>query len=178
MATARFGLRPAPGGLALAQDLLNTGAQPHRFSDLLATMRDARRWCMRAARTWSRDRGIQVHEPVLVDGDLAGLRDLRDIVEGLVTHRAAEVSVGDLGAVTLSRSGYGELCWRPTGDGWRWWAAAVCAEVLASREKETWPRLKQCGTSGCRVAFYDRTWDSSVLLHAWTCGCEGTGASR
>jgi hypothetical protein len=36
MANARFGLRPAPGGLALVQDFLNTGARAQRCPDLLA----------------------------------------------------------------------------------------------------------------------------------------------
>jgi predicted RNA-binding Zn ribbon-like protein len=170
MATARFGLRQAPGGLAAVQDLLNTGAQPSRFGDLLATMQGARKWSMRAALAWSRDRRVQVHEPVLVGDDLEGLRDLRGIVEGWVTHRTAADSARELGAVTLSLSRSGELGWVPAGDGWRWWAATVCAEILASREKGTWSRLKQCATPTCRVVFYDRAWDNGGLLHASACG--------
>jgi len=169
MATARFGLRPAPSGLALVQDFLNTGAQPHRFPDLLATMPGARRWSARAARVWLRERQVQVQAPVLGRDGLAGLRDLRGIVKGL-TQGAAAVSVGDLGTVTLSLSRSGELYWLPTGDGWRWWSAAVCAEILASQEKGTWSRLKQCASATCRVAFYDRSWDNSGVVHVSTCG--------
>jgi hypothetical protein len=169
MATARFRLRPAPGGLALVQDFLNTGAQPQRFPDLLATAPGARRWSTRAARAWSRERQVQDKAPVLTGDSLAELRDLRGSVEGVVTHGAAPVSVIDFGGITLSMSRLGELCWLPIGDGWRWWSAAVCAEILASREKGTWSRLKQCATPTCRVAFYDRSWNNSGLVHALTC---------
>jgi predicted RNA-binding Zn ribbon-like protein len=169
MATARFGLRPAPCGLALVEDFLNTGAQPDRFPDLLTGVPGARRWSTRAARAWLRERGIQAHAPALAGEDLSGLSDLRGAIEGLVTHRGAAVAVGDLGSVALSLSRSGELCWLPTGDGCRWWSAALCAEVLASREKGTWSRLKQCATSTCRVVFYDRTWNNRVQVHAPTC---------
>lgn len=169
MATARFKLRPAPGGLALVQDFLNIGAQPQRFPDLLATSPGARRWSVRAAQAWSRERQVQAQVPVLSGDSLAELRHLRGIVEELVTHGAAPVSIGDFGDIRLSLSRLGELCWLPTGDRWRWWSAAVGAEILASRENGTWSRLKQCATPTCRVAFYDRSWDNSGLLHAATC---------
>lgn len=178
-ATARFKLRPAPGGLALVQDFLNTGAQSQRFPDLLATAPGARRWSTGAARAWLRERQIGGQAPVLTGDGLAELGDLRGTVEGLVTHGAAFASVGDFGQITVSLSRLGEVCWLPTGDGWRWWSAAVGAEILASREKGTWSRLKQCATATCRVAFYDRSWNNSALLHAATCGAradELTGA--
>lgn len=76
-ATGRFGLRPAPGGLALVQDFLNTGAQPDRFPDLFTGVPGARRWSMRAAGAWLRERGIQVEVPVPAGDDLSGLCDLR-----------------------------------------------------------------------------------------------------
>jgi CGNR zinc finger len=172
MATARFRLRPAPGGLALVQDFLNTRAQPHRFRDLLATASGARRWSLRAARAWSAQRRVHVQAPVLASDGLAELRDLRDAVEGLVTHGAAGASMGDVGEIRLSLSRGGELCWLPAGDGWRWWSAAVCAEILASREAGMWWRLKQCASATCRVVFYDRSWDNSGVVHASTCGAQ------
>jgi hypothetical protein len=168
--TARFKLRAAPGGLALVQDFLNTGAQPQRFPDLLATASGARRWSTRAARAWLQERNVQVPEPVLTGDSAAALRDLRGIVEGLMARGTAPASDSDFGEITVSLSRLGELCWLPMGDGWRWWSAAVGAEILASREKETWSRLKQCATPTCRVAFYDRSWNNSGLLHAATCG--------
>jgi predicted RNA-binding Zn ribbon-like protein len=169
IATARFRLRPAPSGLALVQDFLNTEAQPQCFPDLLATAPGARRWSARAARAWSRERQVEDQAPVLTGDGLAELRHLRGSVEELVTHGAAPVSVGDFGEITLSLSRIGELCWTPIGNGWRWWSAAVGAEILASREKGTWSRLKQCATPTCRVAFYDRSWNNSGLLHASAC---------
>jgi predicted RNA-binding Zn ribbon-like protein len=172
MGTARFKLRAAPGGLALVQDFLNTGAQPQRFPDLLATASGARRWSTRAARAWLRERNVQVPAPVLTGHSVAALRDLRGIVEGLVARGTAPASGGDFGEITVSLSRLGELCWVPIGDGWRWWSAAVGAEILASREKETWSRLKQCATPTCRVAFYDRSWNNSGLLHTATCGTQ------
>ena len=179
MGTARLCLRPAPGGLALVQDFLNTGSQQHGLPDLLATAPGARRWSLRAAQAWSAQRRIQVQAPVLARDGLAELRDLRAAVEGLVTCGAAGASMGDVGEIRLTLSRGGELCWLPAGDGWRWWSAAVCAEILASQEKGTWYRLKQCATATCRVAFYDRSWDNSGLVHASTCGAqtaERTGA--
>ena len=169
MGTARFNLRPAPGGLALVQDFLNTEAQPRGFSDLLATASAARRWSARAVRAWTRDREVQVREPVLTGAGVAELRRLRSIVEGLVTRGAAAVSLGDCGEITLSLSGRGELCWLPSGGGWRWWSAAVYAEILASQHHGTWFRLKQCATATCRVVFYDRSWNNSAVLHSSTC---------
>jgi len=46
--TERAGLQPAPGGLALVQDLLNTRALGPRGTDLLASAGAARRWLREA----------------------------------------------------------------------------------------------------------------------------------
>ncbi|NUS52126.1 MAG: hypothetical protein HOQ22_13940, partial [Nocardioidaceae bacterium] len=44
-ATSRYRLEPAPGGLGLVQDLLNTrGVPAYDVRDLLDTVADAQRW--------------------------------------------------------------------------------------------------------------------------------------
>jgi hypothetical protein len=162
-ATTRFGLRPAPHGLALVEDFLNTGAEPTR--DLFADVAQAQEWSTRAVRAWSAERGIEVQAPVLNDGDDAALRTLRAGVRALVSGTDA-AACGDLGTAGFALSGDGELRWQPTGDGWRWWAAAVCGEVLLSQYSGLWKRLKQCGSDSCRVIFYDRSWNNATALHA------------
>lgn len=82
-ATTRFGLRPAAGGLALVQDFLNTGAEQAR--DLLADATHAEDWSTRAARAWSLERDIEAQPPVLADGDAVKLRDLRALIDALVS---------------------------------------------------------------------------------------------
>lgn len=164
-ATTRFGLRPAPHGLALVEDFLNTGADPSR--DQLADVARTQAWSARAAHAWSLERGATVRPPVLADGDDAGLRDLRDRLGAVVSGRGTPAAVcGDLGTAAFTLSAEGEFLWRPTGSGWRWWAAAICAEVLSSQHCRTWTRLKQCHDDTCRVVFYDRSWNNGTVLHA------------
>ncbi|GBG38706.1 peptide chain release factor 2 [Mycobacterium montefiorense] len=161
-ATTHFGLRPAPHGLALVEDFLNTGAVP--AADLLGDAKQAEDWSTRAARVWSLERGIEPRPPVLADGDDAQLRArVRALVSGICTAAAA---CGDLGAANFMLSIDGDLHWQPAGDGWRWWAAAICSEVLLSQHSGAWTRLKECRNGSCRVVFYDRSWNNATALHA------------
>lgn len=98
-------------------------------------------------------------------GDDAELRQLRARVRALVSGTDA-AACPDLGTASLALSVEGELRWWPTGDGWRWWAAAICSEVLFSRHSGAWKRLKQCGSDSCGVIFYDRSWNNATALHA------------
>ena len=167
LATTRFRLRPAPGGLALVQDFLNTGAEQAR--DLLADATHAEDWSTRAARAWSLERGIEAQPPVLADDDAVKLRDLRALIDALVSGESPhEAGGGDLGAAAFTLSKEGELRWQPTGRGWRWWSAAICCEVLLSQHGGTWQRLKRCCNDLCGVVFYDRSWNQSAAWHAGT----------
>jgi predicted RNA-binding Zn ribbon-like protein len=163
-ATTRFGLRPAAGGLALVQDFLNTGAEQAR--DLLADAAYAEDWSTRAARAWSLERDIHAQPPVLADGDAVKLRDLRAIIDALVSGESPNGAWGgDLGAAAFTVSTEGELRWQPTGRGWRWWSAALCCEALLSQHVGTWQRLKRCRNDSCGVVFYDRSWNNSAASH-------------
>src|SRR6187549_3118101 len=53
-ASARHGVREAPAGLALLQDLLNTRGSMSYAPDLLGSPDDAQRWLTEALATWSR----------------------------------------------------------------------------------------------------------------------------
>jgi predicted RNA-binding Zn ribbon-like protein len=167
LATTRFGLRPAPGGLALVQDFLNTGAEQGR--DLLADATHAEDWSARAARAWSLECDvcdIDVQPPTLTDGDAAKLRDLRAVIDALVSGESPDPAQGgDLGAAAFAVSKDGQLRWQPTGRGWRWWSAAICCEVLLSQHRGTWQRLKRCRNDLCAVVFYDRSWNNSGACH-------------
>jgi predicted RNA-binding Zn ribbon-like protein len=165
LATTRFGLRPAAGGLALVQDFLNTGAEQAR--DLLADATHAEDWSTRAARAWSLERDIEAQPPVLADGDAVKLRDLRALIDALVSGESPSgAGGGDLGAAAFTLSKEGELRWQPMGRGWRWWSAAICCEVLLSQHLGTWQRLKRCRNDSCGVVFYDRSWNNSAASHA------------
>jgi hypothetical protein len=99
VATERCGVNPAPGGLALVEDLLNTHAK-ERHGDVLGDVAQANRWATSAVRAWSTQRGDDDHAlSQFSDHDAGGLRDLRDAL-GMVT-------------------------WQPLGFGWQWIASAV-----------------------------------------------------
>jgi predicted RNA-binding Zn ribbon-like protein len=164
LATTRFGLRPAPHGLALVEDFLNTGAEATQ--DLLADITQAQAWSTRACHAWSLERDTEMSPaPVLIDGDDARLRELRDRLGGLVSGAGTAACIG-LGVTEFVLSAAGELHWQPTGNGWQWWSAAICTEVMLSQHSGTWQRLKLCGNDSCRVVFYDRSWNNSAELHA------------
>ena len=56
--TSRFLLEPAPEGLKLVQDLVNTRpVAPYGVRDLLGTVSDARRWATEAVATWKEQSG-------------------------------------------------------------------------------------------------------------------------
>ena len=81
--TGRFGLAPAPGGLRLVQDLVNTslaepggGARP----DLLADLGTARAWLARALGDWSAAAGWPAPVIELDESDLPALRDHRELL--------------------------------------------------------------------------------------------------
>jgi predicted RNA-binding Zn ribbon-like protein len=165
VATARYGLRPAPGGLALVQDLLNTRASEEHGPDLLRDSANAETWAAHAVDAWSDQRGTYSQLPALTNYDAGRLRDLRSALEGAL----AGVPLGQLasfpGTVRFTVVGAEEISWMPRGQGWRWLSGAVLGEILLSRNAGTWQRLKQCRSSACRAAFYDSSWNMSGVWH-------------
>jgi predicted RNA-binding Zn ribbon-like protein len=166
IATQRYGVSPAPGGLALVEDLLNTHASMQHSEDMLRDATRAQLWAMSAVRAWSAQRGEDHPPPQLTERDADRLRELRDMLDRLITGIPPLPARHDnLGAAAFARDADGMIRWEPIGFGWRWLASAVWAEVLLSQHASTWQRLKQCANPDCRCTFYDRSWNSSAIWH-------------
>jgi hypothetical protein len=166
VATARHGVRPAPDGLALVQDFLNTRAGVLTGPDLLGDAAHTNEWATHAVRSWSARRGTASEPPTLTDNDAAMLRLVRDSVDDALACRPAQTPLRQLGVAEFTATASGEILWMPTGLGWRWLHGALLGEILLSRHTMTWRRLRQCGYDGCRATFYDSSWNiSSVCRH-------------
>ena len=84
--SSRFLLDPAPGGLALVQDLVNTRpVAPYGVRDLLGTVADAQRFTAEVARGWKEHSGADGGPGRISSADLVGLRRLRRDVERALT---------------------------------------------------------------------------------------------
>ncbi|MFE0172596.1 CGNR zinc finger domain-containing protein [Streptomyces sp. NPDC059002] len=170
-ATERHCLTPAPGGLALVQELLNTAPAGHADPvDLLAdgALDRAQEWADQAVRGWSRETGRGDVRLVLAADDLPQLRCLRHQLR-----RA--LAAGDQGGdavrftsapVVVALSGDGALTVEPEGAGARWLASAVLAEALLAQASGVWRRLKICRNEDCAAAFYDRSRNNSGVWHS------------
>ncbi|WP_255309505.1 CGNR zinc finger domain-containing protein [Mycobacterium malmoense] len=169
-ASQRYGITPAPGGLGLVQDFLNTRGIEGYGPDLLADTAHARDWAAAAVRTWSAARGEDLPAPALEAADLAKLRALRDRLDALVAGDAAPGGRTWVPA-SLVVSGDGEVRLEPGGSGWRWLASALWAEILLSQRADTWRRVKRCHNHRCGSTFYDRSKNNSGVWHdVKTCG--------
>jgi CGNR zinc finger len=170
-ASQRYKLAPAPGGLGLVQDFLNTVSIGEHGPDLLADSAHAGAWATGAVRTWAALRGLDVRAPALSDADAAKLRALRDTIAKLV---AGEPPTGrGTGGVSasLALSGTGEVRLEPAGSGWRWLASALWGEILLGQRDGTWRRIKRCHNPQCASTFYDRSKNNSGVWHdVKTCG--------
>jgi predicted RNA-binding Zn ribbon-like protein len=177
-ASHRYGLAPAPGGLGLVQDFLNTVAIQEYGPDLLSDTASAQAWVAAASATWSRLHGVDAEPPALNDADLANLRALRETVTHLLAGKSDVPGVGVSASFALSDTGEVQLV--PSGRGWRWVASAVWGEILLSQQADTWRRLRQCHRHGCDSTFYDRSKNNSGVWHnVKTCGnAENLRASR
>jgi hypothetical protein len=174
-ACRRHEIAPAPGGLALAQDLLNTRPSARAQSaDLLGTVRAAQEWSEQALAEWGRTVGRPHRRTTLAKADVEALREVRTGLAEVLRRRGepgldaapfAEVElragVGPDGAVTLE----------PTGAGWRQVAGAVLIELHRAQVDNTFRRLKTCRNERCPGAFYDRSPNNSGAWHdVLTCG--------
>jgi CGNR zinc finger len=170
-ASQRYKLAPAPGGLGLVQDFLNTVSIGEYGPDLLADSAHAGAWATGAVRTWSALRGLHVQAPTLSDADAAKLRALRDTIAKLVAGEPpTERGTGGVSA-SLALSETGEVRLEPAGSGWRWLASALWGEILLSQRDGTWRRIKRCHNPQCASTFYDRSKNNSGVWHdVKTCG--------
>jgi hypothetical protein len=141
MASARHGVREAPAGLALLQELLNTRAPMAYGGDLLLSADDAQR---------------NTFENVIL---AAGKAELNGVLP------PADVPV------SLVPDSDGWVRMVPTGRGVRWLASALWAEALLAQQAGVWPRLKLCHNAECRAAFFDTSRNNSGVWHdVSTCG--------
>jgi predicted RNA-binding Zn ribbon-like protein len=170
-ASQRYELVPAPGGLGLVQDFLNTAGIEGYGPDLLADASVAGDWAAAAVRTWSSARGLGVRPPRLGDADVAKLRALRDTIAALVAGESQPGRTTGAASASLTLSEAGEVRLEPAGTGWRWLASALWGEILLSQRDGTWRRIKRCDNPQCPSTFYDRSKNNSGVWHdVRTCG--------
>src|SRR6478735_4069929 len=160
LATERLRLLPAPGGLALVQDLLNTRQIGLHAFDLLGNVEGARYWLLQALDPppdqdhWARE---------LSDRDLVNLRALRTDIERLVSGSAS--AAGPVARVRLVLGSDGGLSLEPGGHGFSQFAAEIWTQVFLAQQAGTWKRLKLCHNPPCASAFYDRSKNNSGVWH-------------
>ena len=175
MASARHGVREAPGGLALVQELLNTRATMHYGADLLLHADDAQRWLTEALATWSRVSGLPAPTLLISSNDMRSLRRLRTTFENVILAAGKERLDGALPPadvpVSLVPDADGWVRMVPTGRGTRWLASALWAEARLAQQAGLWSRLKLCHNADCRAAFFDTSRNNSGVWHdVSTCG--------
>jgi predicted RNA-binding Zn ribbon-like protein len=176
-ATTRFDIEPAPAGLALVQDLLNT-ASAGPAADLLAETDTAQTWVNDALAAWSTVTEQHVGEIVLDAEGLHDLRAFRDNLRDLIAQAQnpeEELGSGATGLLTgaavlhLGEDGLVQL--RPQEADHRMLVTLVLAALLDGQQTGTKRRLKTCRNPRCRVAFYDHSRNSSGVWHSVrTCG--------
>ncbi|MEV0902508.1 CGNR zinc finger domain-containing protein [Actinoplanes sp. NPDC049802] len=174
-ASARHGVREAPGGFALVQELLNTRAAMAYAPDLLTATEDAQWWVTDALGLWSHISGLPAPTLLLSAADLRSLRRLRAAFEHVVLAGASPAPDSALPPadvqVSLVPDGTGWVRVVPTGRGIRWLASALWAEALLAQQAGMWPRLKLCNNAACRAAFFDTSRNNSGVWHdVSTCG--------
>jgi predicted RNA-binding Zn ribbon-like protein len=174
-ASARHGVREAPAGLALVQELINTRATMSYGADLLANADDTQIWLTEALATWSRASGLPAPILLISTADLRALRRLRTTFENVVLAGASQEPDGALPPadvpVSLVPDADGWVRMVPTGRGTRWLASALWAEALLAQQAGLWPRLKLCHNIDCRAAFFDTSRNNSGVWHdVSTCG--------
>jgi hypothetical protein len=167
--SSRFLLDPAPAGLALVQDLVNTRpVAPYGVRDLLGTVADAQRFTAEVARAWKSHSGADGGPGRITSADLVALRRLRRDVERALSGDE-HLETGTAARLEIGRAGVARV--QPTGRGARWLAGAVWAEVLLAQHDGRWERLKVCRNPACPCAFYDRSRNNSRVWHdVRTCG--------
>ncbi|SNS50265.1 CGNR zinc finger domain-containing protein [Rhodococcoides kyotonense] len=152
--TGRFGLSPAPDGLDVVQDFLNTRAISVKgFPDLLADGASA-----------GSTLGVE-----LTDSDATHLRRLRSVLEDLIAGRPLAEATQVPASIRVDESGSVRLA--SAGHGWQAVASSIWAEVFIAQHTDIWRRLKRCRNELCGSAFYDRSRNNSGVWHdVKTCG--------
>ncbi|GHD42245.1 hypothetical protein GCM10010335_44920 [Streptomyces galbus] len=178
-ANARQGVRPAPGGLSFVQAFLNTEGGGR--SDLLADAATANTWYAFAYAAVIGEQsvvGADTPTPaVLSHHDARRLSVLRSRIKSARKHpsgdRGPQCTEATIPAatVTLRQSGELAVSVTPCGTGCSQVESLLAFECLVAQLSDEWRRLKVCRDAGCRVAFYDRSRNSSRVWHdVRTCG--------
>lgn len=159
-ATEQHALSAAPSGLALVQELVNTGAAGN---DLFGDIADARAWVETAVNSYAQAAHRDRLEVSVGAADLDALRALRTDIFRMINGSSG----GDVPkSVTLGFSvADGGVDLHPRGDGWRAIAAAVYLECFIAQRTDTWRRLKTCRNLRCGAAFYDQSKNNSGVWH-------------
>ena len=167
-ATERLRLQPAPHGLALVQDFLNTRDIGQKVPDLLATTGQARVWL---AETASTDAANCAWIADLTERDLVGLRKLRSEIKSFVAGVENSSAATVVTRIALLVQPSGELVLEPTGTGTRRFASATWGAIFLAQRADNFKRLKLCQNVACSSAFYDRSKNNSGVWHdVKTCG--------
>jgi predicted RNA-binding Zn ribbon-like protein len=155
---ARYVAVTAPGGLALAQGLLNTRQTASGAIDLLTDDATAQQWLTDGLAEWGERTGSEVAAVSASAAELAALRsDVRRYIEG----ERFQVDV----PITIVSTDDGELRTQPTGVGIGWVASAVWGGILVAQQADRLKRLKLCRNEFCGSAFYDRSKNNSGVWH-------------
>ncbi|MFJ4922868.1 CGNR zinc finger domain-containing protein [Streptomyces sp. NPDC088725] len=175
-ASERYGVRQAPDGFALVQELINTRAIRTYAPDLLIRRESAEEWLTGAAEEWSALQGTHPVDCSLSTADLAPLRDLRAIFTRLLSSPESEATAppsapGHRVTVQLVPDTDGQVRLVPVGAGRGWLESALWSEALLAQRAGIWPRLKVCRNPECGSSFYDTSRNNSGVWHdVRTCG--------
>jgi predicted RNA-binding Zn ribbon-like protein len=174
-ATQRYGLAPAPAGLPIVQDLLNTRPLVGVTQDLLSTVRSAQAWADDALASWAAVSGAVAQRRVrLTSVDLPPLRALRDELVALLqggTGPAPHCNTVHSIPLVVTMDGSGAVTLAPGATGWQAIAGIIAVEIHTSQVRDIWRRLKTCRNLQCPGSFYDRSPNNSGVWHdVKTCG--------
>lgn len=166
--------KPAPGSLLLVQSFVNT-LDGELGTDVLADTK--------AGSEWLRQAGLIGAQVTAEAEELRAAREFREAIRAMISATTDGRTVGDDDGRTLesavrgasltlgiSPAGQVDLASGPPGQ----LRAGLLSLLLIIRDAQrdgSWARLKVCGNSECRWAFYDR---SHSRRGAWcdmaTCG--------
>jgi len=162
-------IEPAPGGLRLVQELLNTAryGRPPGRPDLFDDLELARPW---AHGTLDR---IGASRTPVTPADVAALRELRDAIRLSLHRRSGIVDDEPFGVseqLTVQLGPDGQARYVAGGRASAVIRGAVLTEVLLAQATGEWLRFKLCQLIQCDVAFYDTSRNRSARWHDERCG--------
>jgi predicted RNA-binding Zn ribbon-like protein len=165
-AVGRFGVEPAPGGLRLAQDLVNTSlsvSQGDPGSDQLAGLPTADAWLGEALAAWSAATGRPLPELSLRERDLLPLRKVRELVRQSLRANAVHVEPPEQrrsrepadSSIRVTLHADGQVDYQPSAEGWQGVAGLISVEMLLAQAAGSLSRLKACAAPICGACFFD-----------------------